>query len=294
VPCLRQEPDETAGDSAAASTVPLGTQRHLTSEVLLLPNPKKANRDPSGDWHSHARRYVHKWPLSPSGLPDLWSRAVPGRYGDSERLDLESEEMAILTCPDCGVKVQPEDLICFRCGANLPHTPYADDDIPSPTVSQQYVQPPQGRPSCPNCGTPVQDPADVVCMRCRQPLPGRRPISPVVLRIGFPTGNVDVPAGTQVVLGRDPAQSLVAAAFAQYDNISRRHATVMVDDGGRAVIRDEGSTNGTFVNGDRVLPGAEVRLVDGDRIRLAADVTGDVTLPRSEPDPASYSRNGYA
>jgi pSer/pThr/pTyr-binding forkhead associated (FHA) protein len=116
----------------------------------------------------------------------------------------------------------------------------------------------------------------------------------VVLRIGFPTGNVDVPAGTSVVLWRDPAQSLVAAAFAQYDNVSRRHATVMVDDSGRAVIRDEGSTNGTFVNGDRVPPGAEVRLVDGDRIRLAADVTGDVSLPRGESDPTSLSRNGYA
>ena len=104
--------------------------------------------------------------------------------------------MAILTCPDCGVKVQPEDLICFRCGANLPHTPYADDDIPSPTVSQQYLRPGDGRDMCPNCGTMVQDPADVVCTNCRQPLPGgRRRISPVVLRISFPTGNVDVPAG---------------------------------------------------------------------------------------------------
>jgi len=206
----------------------------------------------------------------------------------------ENEEMAILTCPDCGVKVQPEDLICFRCGANLPHTPYADDDIPSPTVSQQYLRPGDGRAVCPNCGMMVQDPADVVCTNCRQPLPGgRRRISPVVLRIAFPTGNVDVPAGTSVILGRDPAQSLVAAAFSQYDNVSRRHATVVVDDSGRALIRDEGSTNGTFVNGDRVLPGAEVRLVDGDRIRLAADVTGDVSLPRAEPDPASLSRNGF-
>ena len=208
----------------------------------------------------------------------------------------ESEEMAILTCPDCGVKVQPEDLICFRCGANLPHTPYADDDMPSPTVSQQYLRPgsTDGRAVCPNCGMMAQDPADVVCTQCRQPLPGgRRRISPVVLRISFPTGNVDVPAGTSVILGRDPAQSLVAAAFGQYDNVSRRHATVVVDDGGRASIRDEGSTNGTFVNGDRVLPGTEVRLVDGDRIRLAADVTGDVSLPRAEPDPASLSRNGF-
>ena len=102
-----------------------------------------------------------------------------------------------------------------------------------------------------------------------------------------------VPAGTSVILGRDPAQSLVAAAFAQYDNVSRKHATVVVDDGGRATIRDEGTTNGTFVNNERVMPYTEVRLVDGDQIRLAADVTGDVSLPRGEPDPANLSRNGF-
>ena len=202
--------------------------------------------------------------------------------------------MAILTCPNCGIGVQPEDLICFRCGANLPHAQFPEDDAPSPTVSQQYIRPGDNRATiCPHCGTPVQDAADVVCPQCRQPLPGRRRPSLVVLRISFPTGNVDVPAGTSVILGRDPAQSLVAAAFGQYDNVSRRHATVVVDDGGRATIRDEGSTNGTFVNGERVHPGGEVRLVDGDQIRLAADVTGDVSLPRGEPDPASLSRNGF-
>src|SRR5205807_319482 len=100
----------------------------------------------------------------------------------------------------------------------------------------------------------------------------RRTISPVVMRITFPTGNVDIPAGTSVLLGRDPAESLVAAAFARFDNVSRRHATVQVDDAGHATIRDENSTNGTYVNDDRVLPGAEVRLVDGDRVRLGAVV----------------------
>ena len=112
------------------------------------------------------------------------------------------------------------------------------------------------------------------------------------MRITFPTGNVDIPAGTSVLLGRDPAESLVAAAFAQFDNVSRRHATVQVDDAGHASIRDEGSTNGTYVNDDRVLPGTDVRLVDGDRVRLAADVTGSVSLPQAEPDPSGLSRNG--
>jgi len=164
--------------------------------------------------------------------------------------------MASLTCPDCGVKVHPEDLICFRCGANLPHVP-EPDEVPTPTISQKFIT------------------ADLK--------PMQRGISGVVLRITFPTGNVDIPAGTSVLLGRDPAESLVAAAFARFDNVSRRHATVEVDDSGHAIIRDEGSTNGTFVNEDRVVPGTDVRIVDGDRIRLAADVTGNVSL-QGEPD----------
>jgi hypothetical protein len=51
----------------------------------------------------------------------------------------ESENMASLSCPDCGVKVQPEDLICFRCGANLPHTLGPDDDVLTPTISQRFI-----------------------------------------------------------------------------------------------------------------------------------------------------------
>ncbi len=96
--------------------------------------------------------------------------------------------------------------------------------------------------------------------------------------------------GTSLLLGRDPAESLVAAAFSRYENVSRRHATVTMDDSGHASIRDEHSTNGTFVNGDRVLPGIAVRLADGDVVRLAADVSAEVLLPRQEPDPSSLSR----
>src|SRR6202162_2844798 len=192
--------------------------------------------------------------------------------------------MASLSCPDCGVKVQPEDLICFRCGANLPHTAEPDDDLPTPTISQRFVAAgshPAG--FCPNCGAPVSDAADGVCPICGDPLPTgrRRRISPVVMRITFPTGNVDIPAGTSVLLGRDPAESLVAAAFARFDNVSRRHVTVQVDDVGDGTVQGEGDTHGTYVNDDRVLPGSEVRLVDGDNIRLAADVTGSVSLPQA-------------
>jgi pSer/pThr/pTyr-binding forkhead associated (FHA) protein len=172
--------------------------------------------------------------------------------------------MATLTCPACAAQVKPGDLICFTCGANLPREPWEDDPPAPATVMQEYLKR-EDRTSS---------------------------ISPAVLRLAFPTGNVEVPAGTSLLLGRDPAESLVAAAFAGFENVSRRHATVRMDDAGHATVRDEHSTNGTFVNGDRVLPGTAVRLADGDQVRLGADVTGEVLLPRQEPDPATLSREG--
>jgi pSer/pThr/pTyr-binding forkhead associated (FHA) protein len=169
--------------------------------------------------------------------------------------------MATLTCPSCAAEVKAGDLICFTCGANLPRTPRDDDTPAANTVMQEYLNP-----------------------ELRS-----GPISAAVLRLSFPTGNVEVPAGTTLLLGRDPAESLVAAAFADYENVSRRHATVSMDDGGHASIRDENSTNGTYVNGDRVLPGISVRLADGDVVRLAADVSAEVVLPRQQPDPSDLS-----
>ncbi|MGO9162641.1 MAG: FHA domain-containing protein [Streptosporangiaceae bacterium] len=174
--------------------------------------------------------------------------------------------MATLTCPACSSQVKPGDLICFTCGANLPHAEWEEDPPAPATIMQETLS------------------ADEV----------RGPISSSVLRLAFPTGNVEVPAGTSLLLGRDPAESLVAAAFAGHENVSRRHATVMMDDAGHASIRDENSTNGTFVNGDRVLPGIAVRLADGDLVRLAGDVTAEVLLPRQETDPALASRQAPA
>ena len=169
--------------------------------------------------------------------------------------------MSTLNCPNCAAEAKIDDLICFTCGANLPRSAPRDDDYPAPTtIMQEYLEPSERRSA----------------------------ISAAVLRLSFPTGNVEVPAGTTLLLGRDPAESLVAAAFAGYENVSRRHATVTMDDDGRASIRDENSTNGTFVNGDRVLPGVAVRLADGDVVRLAADVSADVMLPRQEADPSTF------
>jgi len=83
--------------------------------------------------------------------------------------------MATLTCPACAATVKPADLICFTCGANLPRGAW-EEDAPAPaTIMQEYLR--------------------------REEQAGS--ISPSVLRLSFPTGNVEVPAGTSLLLGRD-------------------------------------------------------------------------------------------
>ncbi|MET8471350.1 DUF1707 and FHA domain-containing protein [Streptomyces sp. NPDC006422] len=72
-------------------------------------------------------------------------------------------------------------------------------------------------------------------------------------------------------IGRDPANGLRLS----HDTVSRVHAELS-SQGGRWVLRDLGSTNGTAVNGRRVIGVAVVR--DGDQVsfgrmafRLSAD-----------------------
>ncbi|NLB94917.1 MAG: FHA domain-containing protein [Armatimonadetes bacterium] len=76
----------------------------------------------------------------------------------------------------------------------------------------------------------------------------------------------DAPA----VIGRSAESDL---PLVQDSTVSRRHASVIRQEGGY-LIRDEGSSNGTFVNGQRVTeqllrPGDEIQ-VGSTRIRFEA------------------------
>ncbi|GAA2251991.1 hypothetical protein GCM10010402_03930 [Actinomadura luteofluorescens] len=128
---------------------------------------------------------------------------------------------------------------------------------------------------CPYCEAVLSNPGAAQCDSCLRPLPQK---GTPVLRVQFPTGELKVSVGQHLVLGRDAGQSPVATTFTQYDNVSRRHSTVWLDPSGTAWVRDEGSTNGTFVNGERLPRGVDAPIRDGDQLRLAADVTGTVQL----------------
>lgn len=81
-----------------------------------------------------------------------------------------------------------------------------------------------------------------------------------------------MPGPHPLLIGRDPGSGLRLS----HETVSRRHAELTAH-GSRWVLRDLGSTNGTCVNGQRVVGSVAVR--DGDQVsfgrmtfRLAASL----------------------
>jgi DNA-binding response OmpR family regulator len=87
-----------------------------------------------------------------------------------------------------------------------------------------------------------------------------------------PTGREHPLTGEIATIGRALENDIVVTS----KRVSREHARVRRE-GWRAILEDMGSTNGTFLNDERVL--TPVELHDGDRISI-----GDVTFEFHDPD----------
>ena len=96
------------------------------------------------------------------------------------------------------------------------------------------------------------------------------------------TGRRYEAAGVRIRIGRGRECEVQVAAGAD-TTVSRVHAELIVDPSGSLLVRDAGSRNGTWVNGERVITPLPVRL--GDRIMLGAGgpllvVDGLGTMPQ--------------
>jgi hypothetical protein len=219
--------------------------------------------------------------------------------------------MARLKCAACGHRVNSADVVCRACGHPLlDDGAVVADDVtavtpePDPPASEPLteVEPvrlssPPAVPAagaCPHCGAPVPDPQNLVCVVCLKEL-GPSPAGSTVTGTSYATTReptaeamdlrfraltVTVRPGEQATLGRDMFGTGEQARD-RYDNVSRRHATVGLRPDGTAWVRDEGSTNGTYVDGRMIGEDTVVDLGPGSELRLASNVTATVRLPGS-------------
>lgn len=161
--------------------------------------------------------------------------------------------MADVTCHSCGASVPVGTPMCRQCGAVL------------------VGQPPAASPSVVSTHGGVDADVDGEV--------ASRTDSVATYRLTAPDVTWEVTDTLRV--GRDPAWSNVGDDLDERDLVSRRHATFWVEHGD-LFVQDEGSTNGTFVNGEACIVGRPHRLAVGDRVRMsshlqftvAADDTG--------------------
>jgi len=92
----------------------------------------------------------------------------------------------------------------------------------------------------------------------------------------FPNG-AEYRLRDDIRVGRDPGNDLVLGT----KSVSREHAVIR-SIGGRWFVEDRGSYNGTLLNGERIRPGAPLRLRDRDRVTI-----GPLTVTFHSPVEAS-------
>ncbi|HLK41315.1 MAG TPA: FHA domain-containing protein [Polyangiaceae bacterium] len=146
-------------------------------------------------------------------------------------------------CPACGMNTMAtpgQPSFCFSCG--------------QPIGSE--VTKGGGGVSVP--GFPVTGPMNA------QPVSPAAPQGWLAATIRGTAGQFSVQAGSEVRVGRDPAQCPI---FLSEPRVSGVHATLRLADG-QLMVRDETSNNGTWVSGMRIVPGIWTAVPAGAPLRF--------------------------
>lgn len=162
-------------------------------------------------------------------------------------------------------------------------------NAPVPTAALPYDRTMQAMAQpCPVCGTP-NGPTERYCQDCGLMFGSTAEVVEALPDMAQSPRLVAMADGKEFALnpgpntvGRDDADILIVDP-----TVSRRHAQVILD-GGRLLIEDFGSTNGTKVGDRRLAAGEQVTAGNGDQIRFG-NVYLTVNLPGSEADNATVA-----
>lgn len=159
------------------------------------------------------------------------------------------------------------DITCQVCGDTYPTGTVQCERDGNPLVGQRAT-------AAPNA---VQHGADRNDAETAVGAPGNAP-GTIAFRLSG--SGVDVTVTDEVRIGRDPIWSPLASQLADRDVVSGRHATVRVRDG-RLLVTDEGSTNGTLIDGQPCQPGELREAPPGSTLRLSSEL---VLTVHADPD----------
>lgn len=196
-----------------------------------------------------------------------------------------------LACPQCGAAAIPGEAFCDNCGAPLNAPARPASQAPTPPYSTGVPPQPSYPPPQPSYTPPpaVQQPAytppPVVQQPPVQPAytpPARTSLAPAQLIVAATGAALPLPAAAQAVVGRsDPVSNFYPDVdlnpHGALDNgVGRRHLRLLVHNG-QVMAEDMDSTNGTMLNGQKLLPRQPQPLRGGDQL-----VVGRLLLRFSE------------
>jgi hypothetical protein len=96
-------------------------------------------------------------------------------------------------------------------------------------------------------------------------------------------GEYPLPGEKEIVIGRGGELDIVLVE----DMVSRKHAKITTQ-GDKIIIQDLGSTNGTFVNGEKI---KRMRLKEGDRVLIGTSILKLISSADAQADNAGASRD---
>lgn len=197
------------------------------------------------------------------------------------------------TCSSCGYLNVPGEMFCQNCGVQL--APVTSAPPPPPTSNAQVnssTVPEPANDRCPTCGFQT-NPGDIFCQNCGAPKslaaailseassqltePATVEQHPkltikLIIRPSSEAIFLDMERDEWLVGRSDPVRGIfpevdLISHDGEKSGVSRRHARMVVQ-GGQCFILDLNSTNFTFLNGEKLLPGQLYPLKDGDEIRF--------------------------
>ena len=224
------------------------------------PGPYGPPPPPGGGGYGGVASEAAGAPLAVGGAPPQALFAPGPQPPDAAPLVLSQEPsyaasppVVQVRCPVCGMNTMAtpgQPSVCFSCGQPLPAElakggggVAAPAFPPTGAVNAQPLVPPPNPYGAP---------------------PGAAQRSAMSAMLRGTSGQFTVPLGSEVRVGRDPAQ---CAIYLAEPRVSGVHATLRLE-GAQLLVRDETSNNGTFVAGSRIASGAWTPVPAGAPLRF--------------------------
>ena len=95
-----------------------------------------------------------------------------------------------------------------------------------------------------------------------------KPTGQLVVKYDLGSGGAEkqfeLVAGRRLSIGRTKANDIAL----DHTSVSKMHASLMLNSEGKLVIADTGSTNGTYLNDERIAYGKAIEIFNGDRVKF--------------------------